>query len=497
MIRPRPLFWLALLLALPGIAVAQAASGNAAPSAQALQQRVDKLAAMLAQEESALQESQLRIHELHKQVAELQADLAGAQNTAPTTSSGRGHGDAIARLDSEVNAMREQQELQQSEIATHDQTKVESASKFPVKLTGLILVNAFLNSTGVDSIQTPTVALGGSGTGGLSLRQTVLGLDARGPHLFGAASSADVRMDFFGNTSESNYSSGGVARLRTAHAELKWDAARAFVALDRPIVNPNTPASLTAVAESGLAWSGNLWNWIPQVGAEYEVAAAGRSRLVMQGAVADVPNPPPLNANTVVTAGASLAEQSRRPGSEARIGYAYGDKATGLQVGLGGYYSPHRGDDYHFDAWAATFDYRIPVTRYFELSGNAYRGAALGGLGAGAFKDYVWRRADDSYHALDDAGGWAQLKARVGERLELNAAYGIDNAFAGEVRPYVMPGSGWYQNLARNATFTSNFIYSPTAYTLFSFEYRRIDSGSAAGAPSTADVYGVAAGYRF
>jgi hypothetical protein len=481
---------------MPGIAMAQPASGNAATSSQALQQQVDKLVTMLAEEETALKESQLRIEELRKQVTALEANVAGSQNNAPAAVAEQEAGDAAGRLESQVSAMREQQELQQSEIATHEQAKVESASKFPVKLTGLILMNGFFNSTGVDVAQTPTVALVGNGTTGFSLRQTVLGLDARGPHLLGAATSGDVRVDFFGNSATSSYSSGGVARLRTAHAELEWNAARAFVALDRPIVNPNTPASLTAIAVPGLAWSGNLWNWFPQVGGEYGVASE-RSRFLFQAAVADVPNPPPLNGNTVVTSSSSLAEGSRRPGSEARLGYAYGDKATGLRIGLGGYYSPHRGDDYHFNAWAATIDYRIPVSRYFELSGNAYRGAALGGLGAGAFKDYVWRHTDDSYHALDDAGGWAQLKARLGERLELNAAYGIDNAFAGELRPYLMPGSGWYQNLARNATLTSNFIYSPTAYTLFSFEYRRIDSSAAAGTPSMADVYGIAAGYRF
>jgi hypothetical protein len=324
----------------------------------------------------------------------------------------------------------------------------------------------------------------------------VLGLDARGPHLLGATSSADVRADFFGSPAQSSYSSGGTARLRTAHAELAWKSARAFAALDRPILNPNTPASLTAVAEPALAWSGNLWNWITQVGGEYSVPSPGGSRFVAQAAVADIPNPPPLNGNAVVTPGASLAERSRRPGSEARLGFAHGDRLTGLQVGLGGYYSPHRGDDFRFDAWAATFDYRIPVSRFFELSGNAYRGAALGGLGAGAFKDYVWR-SDDIYKALDDAGGWAQLKARLGERLELNNAYGIDNAFSHELRPYLPPGSGWYQNLARNATLTSNVIFSPTAYTLFSFEYRRINSSSAAGTPVMTDVYGAAAGYRF
>lgn len=103
----------------------------------------------------------------------------------------------------------------------------------------------------------------------------------------------------------------------------------------------------------------------------------------------------------------------------------------------------------------------------------------------------------DFFRALDDVGGWTQLKARVSERLEFNAAYGIDNAFAGEIRGYLNAGSGAYQSLARNSTVFANAIYSPTAYTLFSMEYRRIESSPAAGPHSVTNVYGVATGYRF
>ena len=66
------------------------------------------------------------------------------------------------------------------------------------------------------------------------------------------------------------------------------------------------------------------------------------------------------------------------------------------------------------------------------------------------------------------------MKARANERLEFNAAYGIDNAFAHQIRPSHPLPPGAYQNLARNSTWFSNVIYSPTAYTLFSFKYRRI-----------------------
>jgi hypothetical protein len=490
---------LALILILPSLASTQQARGNSTLTPEELQRQVEKLVGLLDREESALKESQQRIEQLRDQVIALRSNIADSTSGSTAGTSQEETQESVSSLALQVRELREQQELQQSEIATHEETKVESASKFPVKITGLVLMNAFVNSSQVDVIQSPTVAGTGSGTAGFSFRQSVVGLDARGPKVFGATSAADVRADFFGSPGQGTYASGGgTARLRTAHAELAWEAARAFVELDRPILNPNAPASLTAVAEPALAWSGNLWSWTSQAGAEYNFQPTGSSRVLVQGALADVSDPPAFPTGVTMTQPASLAEQSRRPASEARLGFGHGDKKTGLQVGVGGYFSPHRlGSDFSFNAWAATLDYRVPVSRYFELSGSAYRGSALGGLGGGALKDYVWRQTDDSYHALDDVGGWGQLKARVGERLEFNAAYGLDDAFVHQMRPYLTVGSGYYQSLARNSTFTSNVIYSPSAYTLFSVEYRRIDSSLAVGAPAATNVYGVAAGYRF
>ena len=54
------------------------------------------------------------------------------------------------------------------------------------------------------------------------------------------------------------------------------------------------------------------------------------------------------------------------------------------------------------------------------------------------------------------------------------------------------------QNLARNRTFTGNVIYSPSAYLLFSLEYRRLaeHAGRRPAAPQS-NIIGVGAGYRF
>jgi len=498
---PRSYSTMTMLLLASNLAMAQQMPGDKTPATQTMQSKVERLAAIVAQVESELESSQREIQQLRQQIAELQADMA-APGTALAVKPLQQEGeDTVSQLSAAVGALREQQDLQQSEIAIHEQTKVESASKFPVKLTGLILMNSFANSAGVDVIQSPALAIGGGGTTGFSLRQSIFGLDARGPHVLGGISAADVRVDFFGGLGQSGYSNADeIVRLRTAHAEVSWDRTRAFAEMDRPIVNPNAPTSLTAVAQPGLAWSGNLWNWVPQVGVEQSLLQNRGSRVTVEGALADIPDPVAPGASNATLPAGSLAEQSRWPASEARLGYSRGDRTTGLQLGAGGYFSPHSEGNYsNFDAWAATIDYRVPLTARLEASGSVYRGAALGGLGGDAFKDYVYKLEAGyySFRPLDDVGGWSQLKARAGERLEFNAAYGIDNAFAGEIRDSLNIGSSAYQSLARNSTVFGNVIYSPTAYTLFSMEYRRIDSSPAIGLHSVTNVYGVTTGYRF
>jgi len=54
-----------------------------------------------------------------------------------------------------------------------------------------------------------------------------------------------------------------------------------------------------------------------------------------------------------------------------------------------------------------------------------------------------------------------------------------------------------YPELARNRSFFSNAIFSPTAYLLFSLEYKRLWSNYNTGPTNFSDVIGIGAGYRF
>jgi len=461
-------------------------------------QQVQRLTEAVARAQTQLEASQQQIIELRKELQLLQQQLANSTQptTAPTDATASA---TAAQLAQKIDDLSEQQAIQASQIATHEQSKVESASKYPVRINGLILMNGFVNTRWTDNPAAPSYVSPGGGATGLSVRQTILGLEANGPHVFGARTHGDISVDFFGTSNQGGYNNaGGLLRLRTAHAALTWKNTEAFIEYDRSILSPNTPSSLTALAVPALSWSGNLWSWNPQIGLTHQIDLNTSTRLKLQAALIDVEDAPsPITATNPTT----LAELSRWPGSEARIALAGGKEGIGPEIGIGGYFSPHRtSDKQRFDAWAGTLDLRLPLPARLEFTGSAFRGQALGGLGAGAFKDYIYNpyAGATEARALDDVGGWAQVKERANARLEFNLAYGIDNAFASQVRPYIQSTlTTPYLGLIRNQTYFTNVIYSPNAYLLFSLEYRHIQSTYIAQPTSDGNVVGVAAAYKF
>lgn len=490
-------------------------------------QQIQALTDAMARTQSQLEQSQRQLDEMRKQLVDLQRQMSQSSTPLPQTSPDSASSAATSSSSqgvlpdtaAAIQDIREHQAMQESQIATHEQIKVESASKYPVQITGLLLLNGFVNTGAVDMVATPTIALSGSGSTGASVRQTLLGFDAHGPHLFGARSYADLRVDFDGSPisgsstaiySGYNNSKASLLRLRTAHAGLQWQRTEAYFSLDHPIFSSETPTSLTAVAEPPLAWSGNLWTWNPQLGIAHYLGARETRNIELQAALIDVGQAPlsPINApsGTSTAAAPSNSEQSRWPGVEARIallGSTTGTSDNRNHFGIGGFFAPHYSSllQHHFNSWAGTLDTRLFLPAHLEFSGSFYRGLALGGLGGGGYKDFAYRADIGSnsfdFRILDDVGGWAQLKEKVNERVEFNAAYGMDNVFARELREYAIPGGLMYQNLARNRTYTGNVIYSPSAYLLFSLEYRHLESSPVIGLPAHSNIIGLGAGYKF
>ena len=80
------------------------------------------------------------------------------------------------------------------------------------------------------------------------------------------------------------------------------------------------------------------------------------------------------------------------------------------------------------------------------LSGEFYRGLALGGLGGGSYQSALFSGSptdpNSRVRGLDSLGGWAQLKLRPSAKVEFNFAGGQDNPFASQIRAYPFSAYG-------------------------------------------------------
>src|ERR1051325_4400849 len=168
-----------------------------------------------------------------------------------------------------VQKLEEDQELLNAKIDEQYQTKVESASKYRLRLSGTVLVNLFGNRGTVDNFDFPSLALtssnlygyGQGGVGG-TLRQSLLGLEVFGPEVKGAKISGDLQFDFAGGFP--NVPDGvtlGLPRLRTGNVRMTWPKTALIAGQDAPFFSPLTPSSVASIAVPAFAYSGNLWTW--------------------------------------------------------------------------------------------------------------------------------------------------------------------------------------------------------------------------------------------
>jgi hypothetical protein len=401
----------------------------------------------------------------------------------------------------------EDQQLINAKLDELHQSKVESASKYRVRLSGAVLLNVMENSGTVDNLDFPSLALARQpgatgGSFGATLRQSLLGLEVFGPQIYGARLSGDLQFDFAGGFPDvPNGVALGVARLRTGVVRMEWPNTTLLAGQDVPFFSPLSPSSIASLALPAFAYSGNLWTWMPQVRLERRFRTSDSSSLVVQAGILD-----PLSGEQGYPSylRAPLAgEASRQPAYAMRMAWSHRIFDHNLTLGAGSFYSRQNWEfGRNVDAWAGTADWIVPLARRWELSGEFYRGRGIGGLGAGLGRSVVFTGsiADPAaqVQGLNAAGGWAQLKFRQTEKLEWNAAFGMDNSRAGDLRHYPVSAPGDYgASLARNRSGLFNFIYRPRSDLLFSVEYRRLQTTSLVGDSQTADHLNIGIGVLF
>ncbi len=117
-----------------------------------LERHFDELNSKLDALRNQLSESLTEMQALRTEVRTLREQLGQRTEAETATQDAESLRDGIAKL-------QESNEVLQSEIKVHDQIKVETASKFPLRLTGTLLLTSFLNSGTADNFNLPVVAL--------------------------------------------------------------------------------------------------------------------------------------------------------------------------------------------------------------------------------------------------------------------------------------------------------------------------------------------------
>ena len=463
-----------------------------------LQQQVSELREAVAEVRSEAAQYRTETAELKRELQATRDQLATAASPgAPVSSRGPSSAQAAApdqtvssppqasteSLADRVAALEESSQLLNGKIDEQYQSKVASASRYRVRLSGIVLMNLFDNRGTTDNQDIPSWATQTpTGTSdrnfGATLRQSEIGLEVFGPTLAGAKLSGSLQADFAGGFPNVwNGVNYGLFRLRTAYARMDWENTSLVVGQDNLFLSPLSPTSFASLAVPAFNYAGNLWGWIPQVRVEHRFDIADGQKITLQAGILD-------NLTADFPAGSffrapQAGESSGQPGYGFRA--AWGSKIFGQPITLGaaGYYGrQYWGFGHHVDGWAGMADWEIPLAPRLSLTGEFYRGRAVGGLGGEISQTVLYNGQPGvrttAVVGLDSIGGWSQLKLRANAKLEFNAGYGLDNPTAEEAESFSAGQAYTGPTMTENRSALVNFIYRPRSNLLFSTEYRHL-----------------------
>lgn len=471
-------------------------SADVASSVRDLQDQVQQLRMLVEQMRAENAQSRTEMKQLRQDLTATRALLERSAstssevlaksppvNSAYSEASNSATTQTSTSLETRVEKLEESTSLIGSKIDEQYQTKVETASKYRARLHGIVLMNAFRNVGGANSLDFPDFSQrvdpgAPNASVGATLRQSEIGLEIFGPTIAGAKSSADVQMDFAGGfAATGNGVSSGFVRLQTASLRLDWDHTSVVVGQDALFFSPLSPTSFASLATPTFGYAGNLWGWTPQLRVEHRFAVSGQQTVTVQAGVLDnldweFPSDPFYRY-------AQAGEKSGQPAYALRTAWSRPVHEHPLSFGVAGYYGRQNWEwDRYVDAWAGMADWQVPMGSRFSLSGEFYRGRGIGGLGGSVGRSIVFGGnpvyGSTAIRALDSIGGWGQLKIQVTPKIELNGIVAQDNAFAGDVRGFAIDDNNFAPILGRNRGALANVVFRPRSDLLFSAELRRL-----------------------
>jgi hypothetical protein len=410
--------------------------------------------------------------ELLQQVTELRQELAASRGATEAPAE-----PALARV-------AEQSEIHTRQIDDLAQTKVEASQRFRIRITGMALFNTYLNSALNGGSQYATVAslTPGSERGGANMRQTVIGLDYRGPTtLWGGKVHGSLFMDFFGGSGQPL---DQLFRIRTASIDIDWKSRSFMVGVEKPIFAPREPNSLAQVGISPLTGAGNLWLWLPQARLEQKFGLGSQVQVRAQVGVIQTRESLALSTTSYVPTVATA-----RPGLEGRVEFTYGvEGGRRIEIAPGFHVSSTHVADTSVPSSLYSFDWFFNPLSKLELTGAYFNGQNVMNLGTGGIRQGFVVTGEGQATPVHSIGGWAQLTWLATRRLSFNFFSGQQDdrnsdLFAGRI--------------GKNQKYGANFFYRLAPNVLASFEASQLRTTYIAIGDRLYNHYDLALAYQF
>ena len=442
-----------------------------------------------AQQKSDLQQILDRMDRLEQEnrdlaaeVRALRADLAVSHPAPAVSPALTQSADAENAAGAAPPPIEERVAIEERRVDELAQTKVQTAQRLPVTLTGMVLFNGFLNSRADAGQQDPTQAsLSNSISGsGASLSQSIIGLTFQGPRILGNGQvSGDLHLDLFGgSTSSLNH----LIRLRVATVRVDWKNQSLIVGQDKPIISPRDPSSLAQVAFSPLTGAGNPWLWAPQARFEQRFTWGENAGLRAEAGLYET-SEPAASAGTEYAASLSPAGPAfetrllfwKNLWNGARIEIAPGFHAS--QTHVAGVSVPSR---------VYSVDWLVQPGPKLQLTGMFFTGQNAAGIGA--LRQGFTIFDDGMVRAVGTEGGWTQLSYFATSRLTFNFYGGQESN-----RPSDLLNS----EITRNFAYAGNVVYRFGPNVLLGWEASQVRTSYLGFVTRMVNHYDLALAYLF
>lgn len=422
---------------------------------------------------SRLEKLESQNHQLQEEVKVLRDQLAPMTSAAtPPT--------AAEPAEQLPDPIEQRLAVAEQRIDEQAQTKVEASQRFPIRVTGVLLFNAFSN-TGASPQAGYSPLLSGPEASGATFRQTLIGLDFHGPALpLDGKASGSITFDLSA-PSAANYNNG--LNIRRAVLNLDWASRGLEFGQDKPLISRRAPDSLAEVLLPPLSYSGNPWAWVPQVRYVEHLRAGERAGLDLEASVLETEED-----FAYLPAASNEHVQRGRPAFEARTAFwLHTTSGTRrLEFAPGFHASSSHVDGYGVPSQYATFDWLVQPFKPVQITGFFAAGRNLSNFGG--FTNGFYADSNYTWHPVRSAGGWTQFAVTLTPRLTWNS-------FAGFQAPRVfgLP----YGSLSHDYSFASNLIYRIAPNILIGLEALQERTGYIGQSHFIRDHYDLSLGYLF